>query len=269
MSNDSSKDASAVAKDATAVAKDAPKRWPWHPAQAVFLTVGVFVLSQLLAGILAVGGVAMYKQLAGGPNDIVVQFATIFLAESLVVLAVRWLLRRHGIGFRQLGFERPRWADVWMALLAFVLYYTVLVIALGVLRHFIPGIDAGDQKQAIGFDQAAGFGQLALVFAALVLCAPVAEEVLFRGFLFGNLRRRASFVAAAAATSLLFGAAHLAGGDQGLAAPLWSAGLDTLLLSLVLCYLREKTGRLWASILVHVTKNGVAFVLLFIIHVSS
>ena len=44
--------------------------------------------------------------------------------------------------------------------------------------------------------------------------------------------------------------------------------LDTFILSLVLIYLREKTGGLWASITLHAFKNGVAFVALFALHIK-
>ncbi|MGH7237402.1 MAG: CPBP family glutamic-type intramembrane protease [Candidatus Saccharimonadales bacterium] len=45
------------------------------------------------------------------------------------------------------------------------------------------------------------------------------------------------------------------------------AGVDTFILSTVLCYLREKTGRLYAGIGVHALKNFVAFAALFLFHV--
>jgi membrane protease YdiL (CAAX protease family) len=65
-------------------------------------------------------------------------------------------------------------------------------------------------------------------------------------------------------TSLIFASAHLPeGGAAGL---LYIAALDTFILSLVLIYLREKTGGLWASITLHAIKNGIAFVALFVLH---
>ena len=57
--------------------------------------------------------------------------------------------------------------------------------------------------------------------------------------------------------------AHLAEG--GAAGPLWIGFIDTFILSLVLCYLRVKTGSLWAGITLHALKNGIAFVALFVI----
>jgi len=54
--------------------------------------------------------------------------------------------------------------------------------------------------------------------------------------------------------------------EGGAAGPLYIAALDTFILSLVLIYLREKTGSLWASITLHAVKNGVAFMALFVLH---
>jgi membrane protease YdiL (CAAX protease family) len=58
-------------------------------------------------------------------------------------------------------------------------------------------------------------------------------------------------------TSLLFGLAHLQSGDNG--ALIWGAALDTFILSLVLVYLRESTGALYAGILIHSLNNLLAF----------
>jgi len=65
-------------------------------------------------------------------------------------------------------------------------------------------------------------------------------------------------------TSLLFAVPHLLeGGSGGL---LYVAGLDTFILSLFLVYLREKTGGLWSSMILHAIKNGTAFMVLFVLH---
>jgi len=58
-------------------------------------------------------------------------------------------------------------------------------------------------------------------------------------------------------TSLVFGLAHLEFGSGG---PLvWAAAIDTFLLSIILVYLRERTGALYAGILLHMLNNFIAF----------
>jgi membrane protease YdiL (CAAX protease family) len=53
--------------------------------------------------------------------------------------------------------------------------------------------------------------------------------------------------------------------EGGAAGPLWIGAVDTFTLSLVLVSLREITGNLWAGISLHAAKNGIAFILLFVI----
>jgi membrane protease YdiL (CAAX protease family) len=93
-----------------------------------------------------------------------------------------------------------------------------------------------------------------MAFIALVILPPVAEELLFRGYLFGHLRTTMGFWTTSLVVSAAFGFIH----GQ------WNVGIDTFILSLFLCYLRETTGSLWASMLLHGIKNGVAYFFLFI-----
>jgi len=89
---------------------------------------------------------------------------------------------------------------------------------------------------------------IALVLASLV--GPALEELLFRGFLQGALRVRVGPCAASVMTSLLFASIH------GL-----DAAPPVFLLSLLLCYLRESTGRLEVPIFAHCLWNGTTLLL--------
>ena len=50
----------------------------------------------------------------------------------------------------------------------------------------------------------------------------------------------------------------------GVPALQWAVTIDTFVLSLMLCALREYTGAIWAGVLLHAIKNGLAFYLLFV-----
>ena len=139
------------------------------------------------------------------------------------------------------------------------MYFVSYIIIILIASRFSGLIDV-DQPQQIGFDSAAGY-QLIFVFVSLVILPPIAEEVMFRGFLFTSFRQKYRLRFTALFTSILFGIAHL---QFGSGAPLlWVAAIDTFVLSMVLCYLREKSGSLWPPILLHAIKNGVAFFALF------
>jgi membrane protease YdiL (CAAX protease family) len=133
------------------------------------------------------------------------------------------------------------------------------------VSHFIPSFNVNEQQQ-IGFSNVHGGLPLLMTFVSLVILPPLAEEIMVRGFLYSTLKKAMPALAAVILTSALFASAHLPeGGDAG---PLYIAALDTFVLSLVLIYLREKTGSLWASITLHAAKNGIAFVALFALHVK-
>ena len=89
---------------------------------------------------------------------------------------------------------------------------------------------------------------------ALVFIAPIAEEIIMRGWLYGKLRSRLPLPLAIVLTSILFGFLH----GQ------WNVGVGVFALSLVLCSLREITGTIWSGILLHILSNGIAFYLLYI-----
>ncbi|HEY5768786.1 MAG TPA: type II CAAX endopeptidase family protein [Terrimicrobium sp.] len=92
--------------------------------------------------------------------------------------------------------------------------------------------------------------KLLLVFTALVI-APIAEELIFRGYLFGVLRRYAGRWWAILISASVFAAIH---------AHIPSlAGLFVLAVALTLVY--EGAGSLWAPILMHSLFNGLTVVL--------
>ncbi|UCC67865.1 MAG: CPBP family intramembrane metalloprotease, partial [Armatimonadota bacterium] len=92
----------------------------------------------------------------------------------------------------------------------------------------------------------------ALIVGACVIL-PVLEETLFRGILYGALRRRWSFAPAALASAAIFAAAHLS----------WVGMVPYLLLGLVFAYLYERSSSLVAPWAAHGAFN--AFNLAFLL----
>ncbi len=87
-----------------------------------------------------------------------------------------------------------------------------------------------------------------LTVFAVVIVAPIMEEILFRGLIFKNLRRKYSFWVAALATTLIFVIAH---------ANLYQ-GLAIFPVALFFSYLYEKFGKIWVPILAHMWNNLLA-----------
>ncbi len=226
------------------------------PIRVIATALAVFLASQLAVLFLAfiVGGVTHRSLDSLNKMDW-------FLALSILVseLFVIWLVirtvrgRRLSLGAIGLG-RRPVWADIGKAILAWLLFIAVFTVIGSLLNSVSPSLN--QEKQDVGFNQINTNLDQAFAFIALVIFPPLGEEVLFRGYLFSGLRKAWRFWPALLVTSLLFGAPHLLETDHGL---LWSGAIETFVLSAFLCFLRERTGALYAGILVHMLNNLLAF----------
>jgi len=225
----------------------------------------VFFVSQIVAAVLiglypAVQDWTDAQATAWLTDSVAAQFFYVLFAEIIAITLVFQLLKAAKVTKARIGLIRPHIKDVGYALIAYGLYFITYLIIILTARALLPSLDV-DQEQQIGFETAYSNLQLMMTFASLVILPPLAEEIMFRGFLFTSLRAKFRLRYAIIITSILFGIAHL---QFGADAPLlWVAGIDTFVLSCFLCYLRERTGSLWPSIFLHAIKNGVAFTLLF------
>lgn len=180
--------------------------------------------------------------------------ALVYLLTFAIVAGVPYALWRRKTTDEDLGLTRlVTWTDIGLAPLAFIAYGLLTTVVLTIVTTSITGFPA-DQAQDTGFSAFGSRLDNLLAFATLVVLAPIAEEVVFRGYLYGKLKRYVPTIVAAIVTSLLFGIVHLQ----------WNVGIDVFVLSLVLCGLRSLTGSIWAGILVHMIKNAIAYYILFI-----
>jgi membrane protease YdiL (CAAX protease family) len=232
---------------------------PWLVLATTLL---IFVASQLIAALIIEFIYAAIHHGYGSVDSYLNSSATsdffyVLLAEGLSIWFVFKILKMRGLSRTRIGLGRlPEWNDLFKALLGFAVFYGLLIVAGLLLSQIFPDLNK-NQTQDIGFNTLNTSLDHVLAFVALVFLPPLGEEILVRGYLYSGLRERWRFVPAMIATSLLFGIAHLQTG-QG-ASLLWAAGVDTFVLSLVLVYLREKTGALYAGMLVHSLNNLIAF----------
>ncbi len=179
------------------------------------------------------------------------------LAGIFTILIIWLVLKNVGNKFSQIGLGRPKIISVAYAVAGFLGYLASYLLIVSLIKALVPSLNL-EQEQELGFDFSLRQDLPFFIFS-LIIVAPLVEEILMRGFLFSGLRTKLSFWGATVITSTLFAAAHLPEGANGL---LWVGAIDTFVLSVVLCYLREKTGSLWAPILVHAMKNSMALIFL-------
>jgi membrane protease YdiL (CAAX protease family) len=231
---------------------------PWRIILNVLL---IFVVSQVVAVFFVELFLSLLHPHANLSNlldqSAPAQFSYILIAESLAVALVLFVIRRRGLELNAIGLGRkPTWRDLKKAAIGFAVFYGLLILATLVISALIPSFNT-NQAQDVGFNSLNSTLDGILAFASLVILPPLGEETLIRGYLYSGLRARWKFVPAMLVTSLIFGLAHLQLGSG--AAALYAAGLDTFVLSVVLVYLRESTGALYAGMLVHSLNNVVAF----------
>lgn len=244
----------------------------WTPLEAVGVTIAIFFVTQLVAAIVA-GFIGSARGLSEEQINSLLdnspgwQFLMIVGIEATTAgLIYLFVTKIRRTSLRAIGVVKPKARDIGYALAGFGTYFLIYaLIVFNIIQHYFPQIDT-DQRQELGFNAGVAGPELAFVFISLVILPPLVEELLVRGFLYTGLRTRLPVVYAALAASTVFAAAHLQwGSGQPL---LWTAAADTFVLSMVLIWLRQKTGSLWPGIGVHFLKNSIAFFVLFILKVT-
>lgn len=114
----------------------------------------------------------------------------------------------------------------------------------------------GPHPQTLIVTVGAHSGAAALVMDLMTgaVIAPVAEELLFRGLVFGGLAQRMPVAVAATVSALLFALSH----GLGVVAPIFVLGLG-------LAWLYRRTGTIWAPIMAHGVVNAISLSLLFVL----
>ena len=209
----------------------------WSVWDALWAVLGWFVLSNVVAFALLVGGVDIY-----GPAFLL---ATVVPWIALAGWPL-WITRRRGNGAEiDLGL-RLRWADVGSGVLggiaALVAGIAASVVTVALFGDF--SSSAADEAQQIA--QTGGWYVL-LAFAVLVVVgAPLAEELAFRGLLWSGLAKRgaASWVSIVV-TAAAFAVIHF---EPVRMLVLFSIGV-------VLGIVRWRTRSLGACIVAHAVNN--------------
>lgn len=180
------------------------------------------------------------------PGVLVASIVFQFLLMGMVVAFVSWRVRIA----EWLGLRWRQWP------LAFAIAPVTLVFMWGLLivltfagwnRWLEESLGVESMQEAVRlFQEAKDPLVIALMAVAAVIVAPLAEEVVFRGYLYPAAKRFCGPAGAVVFSSLVFAAAH---GSIVALAPLF-------ILAVLLCLIYEFTGSLWACISVHFLFNA-------------
>lgn len=208
----------------------------WTPFAAFLVAIGAgSVVFGVLAGVL--GGDA------GSPE---VTLTATFIQDGLLIAAMIVVVRSTGVRVSPLVFGLRRMPPGRILTLT----VPVLVVFYAFLSAWIQ-LDPGTEDDLLeDLGAKTSFAALAGVAVLTTLVAPLAEELFFRGFLFGALRGVMHWIGAAVIAGVLFGAIHLG------TPPIFLVPLA--LLGFLLCVLYQRTDSLLPGMAVHSVINGLA-----------
>lgn len=220
--------------EGTSLRPDDASRWSL-PHTAVAYVVG-FVASGIMASVAIASGASRDSAatLAAGSGGLWIGFI------GGPILASR--LRGTGRMVDEFGL-RFRWIDVPVGLVSGVAFQFVVVPVVSWPLQRLLGGDVGESARDLLGEPGPGRW---LIIAIVVLGAPVAEELFFRGLLLRSLARRFSDRVAVVVSAVLFAATHF----KVLPFP----GL--LVVGLLFAYLTKRSGRLGPAIVAHAAFNA-------------
>jgi membrane protease YdiL (CAAX protease family) len=203
----------------------------------------------ICAGILTTWMISVLWQSYGAHSTITLKA---ILGNSIVYLflisgifGVIGFQSQSAVSYFGLGFSRfPKAAA--KGLLWLVCTYPLILATQWFVQGFAPDRDDAQDIVRYFLEHPDPRHRLAVIVMAVIV-APVAEEVLFRGYLYGVMRRLGGRIPAILTSSLLFAAIH--------------ANLPSMpgltILAVILCLLYERTGSLWATMTMHAAFNAI------------
>lgn len=182
--------------------------------------------------------------------------AVSYSVTLLILLGLPYVLKGYKVSLKTMGLERlMSWFDILLAIAGFIVYFLLAMTLLALAHSLFSSFDA-TQAQDLGVSSQLFGAERMQAFFLMVVIGPIVEEVIFRGYLYGELRKQKMPAwLTTLVVSILFGIAH----GQ------WNVGIDVFALSVSMCVLRELTGSIWAGVLVHIIKNLIAFIGVFVL----
>ncbi len=219
---------------------------PWRALDAFW----VFLIHIVITGVI----VGMFAVRFGG--DTLTTIAILLSEIVLIATTFVWIGVRHGRGPAALGLRRVTPGNVGLG------------VALGLGGLFVAGIVSFavisilesvqgtpvEQPEQIPLEGDPAREILVLLGISVVVLAPIAEEIFFRGLLFSGLRRWMRAWPAVLASSAIFAVTHII---PLVMAPIFALGI-------LLAWVVERRRSIVPAIAAHMTFNGFGYWVMFV-----
>ena len=220
---------------------------PWTIKDVVLVVILTFAISGIFY-------ITLLELL--GDNKTTVRVARYIGSLLMIFLPLFWIKKRYGLTKEALGLKR---GNLYLSVSVLIgietgLFYSLL-IKLTIFKH-TPVIDLNIPNLYIYLILL----PISINGFATIILAPIGEEILDRGFIYGYLRRRLGITLGLILQALFFSLSH----------PNYLYGNSILLIiigvvvGLIFGILYEKTGSIYTSIICHGTINYLGIIFKFI-----
>jgi membrane protease YdiL (CAAX protease family) len=220
--------------------------FPYGKIDLLFIGLIFLLFARLTTGSSEGSGTEMSVDEKFRPDLLVI---SMFFQVMLMGIACAFMTRR----INQAQWLGLRWKQWWLAIfiapaVVFFMWFVMLLLQFFGWNAWLERtFDIESMQEAVKLLQEAKDPLVvALMAIAAVIVAPVAEEVVFRGYLYPAAKHFCGPLGGILFSSLVFAAAH---GNIAAIAPLF-------LLAVLLCLIYEFTGSIWANISVHFLFNA-------------
>lgn len=221
----------------------------------MFFPAVLFLMNPIVEGVMAASNKPIpIKEPENGISSVVMNLGYFAFVGIMTCGIVEWIRNRRVVdlfGLQRLSLPKI----VVITILSGVASLLICAWAVGEFSNsYLEGIfgDLEVQEPVKMFQDSSSNLHLALSVLLACVAAPLVEEFLFRGYMYGTLRRLTNPVFAAIIIGALFAVVH---GNLPALLPLW-------VFSILLCLAYELTGCLWVSVGMHIFFNAANIVLM-------
>lgn len=216
-------------------AEDTLIKRPWSLREVIY---GILAMILISGGIVIVANVWEIKS-----NLILIIYELIYLLPVIVVMLIK------KAKWSSLGLNRFSFENLMVGFGIMVAAYIVIIIHNVTLA--LLGIAPQSEYLMALFDMDIDLWVLGV---AIVIAAPIAEEIFFRSFVYGGLEKKYGWQKAMWISALIFGAAHMQ----------LVAFIPTFLMGLVLAYIYQRSRSVIPSMILHFAVNGFGFAMIYL-----
>jgi membrane protease YdiL (CAAX protease family) len=227
--------------------------WTWRDLIIILLGTGlILVIGGFL--IIAIGMLRTDSQDLVQPNMAQSLAAAALEAVALVAGIYLFGLRRKGLDWQILGIKTA--SGVWILITLIVSVFAIPLTGLiTLLIMLVLGLPLENPQVDFLLPDDISLMTAALMILLAGILVPIAEELIFRGFLYNFLKERWGVWPGVFISALVFAIIH---GNV-------IVGVTAFFLGIILAILYEYSHSLWTSILFHAVNNSAKIALLYIL----